>query len=213
MHDRAQRWAELAGGFALFPLMVGWWVPPAGWIPLLWVTALIAWWLLRQADHNAPVPEGPRGENQTGVLRLVLVRFAIVTVVLATTVRIWLPGRFLKFPLEHTTLWTAVVVLYPLLSVYPQELVYRRFFFRRFSGLLGSPVRLSLASAIAFGWMHLILRNPVAVGLTLVGGWFFAETYRRSGSLRLACLEHSLYGTLVFTVGLGRYIYHGAVRL
>ncbi|MDE3084506.1 MAG: hypothetical protein KGJ37_04695 [Verrucomicrobiota bacterium] len=46
----------------------------------------------------------------------------------------------------------------------------------------------------------------------LIGGWFFAETHRLSGSLRLACLEHLLYGALIFTVALGRFIYRDAVR-
>lgn len=212
MHDRTRRWAELVGGFVLFPLMAGWWVPPMAWIPSLWVAALMAWWMLRQADRNGSFPEAPKQESEIVVLRLVLVRFAICAVALAAFVRIWLPGHFLNFPRERPLIWMAVCGLYPLLSVYPQELIYRRFFFRRLAGLWASSVRLSLASAIAFSWMHLILRNPVAVGLTLVGGWFFAETYRRSRSLRLVCLEHALYGTLVFTVGLGHYIYHGAVR-
>ena len=41
------------------------------------------------------------------------------------------------------------------------------------------------ASALTFGWMHLIFRNPLAVALTLVGGYFFAQTYAHTRSLRL----------------------------
>jgi membrane protease YdiL (CAAX protease family) len=62
-----------------------------------------------------------------------------------------------------------------------------------------------LISALIFAWMHLIFRNPLAVILTLVGGWFFAQTYARTRSLRLVCLEHALYGNLIFTIGLGEY--------
>jgi hypothetical protein len=47
--------------------------------------------------------------------------------------------------------------------------------------------------------------------LTLIGGWFFAETYARTRSMRLVWLEHALYGCLVFTIGLGDYFYHGNV--
>ncbi len=44
------------------------------------------------------------------------------------------------------------------------------------------------------------------------GGWLFADTYRQSRSLWLVCLEHALYGDLIFTIGLGTFFYHGAVR-
>jgi hypothetical protein len=38
----------------------------------------------------------------------------------------------------------------------------------------------------------------------------FAGDYARRRSLGLACLEHGLYGCLIFTIGLGRYFYTGA---
>jgi CAAX protease family protein len=41
------------------------------------------------------------------------------------------------------------------------------------------------------------------MALTQVGGWFFAQTYWRTQSMRLVCLEHTLYGSLIFSVGLG----------
>lgn len=67
------------------------------------------------------------------------------------------------------------------------------------------------ASALAFGWMHLVYGNLVAIGLTLAGGWYFADTYAKTGSLRLATLEHALYGNLLFTIGLGGFFSHSEV--
>jgi len=46
----------------------------------------------------------------------------------------------------------------------------------------------------------------------VAGGWLFGGTYRRSRSLGLVCLEHALYGDLIFTVGLGQYFFHGALH-
>lgn len=55
--------------------------------------------------------------------------------------------------------------------------------------------------------MHAIYRNLAAVGLTLIGGWFFADTFRRTESLRLVCL----YGNLLFATSMWPYFSHEAV--
>ena len=38
----------------------------------------------------------------------------------------------------------------------------------------------------------------------------FATTYQRYRSLALVCLEHAIYGCLIFTLGLGWYFYGAA---
>src|SRR5262249_50360457 len=101
--------------------------------------------------------------------------------------------------------WLTVLLLYPVCSVLPQEVLYRRFLFARWRALGGSDAWALGASAAAFAGLHAIYGNVCAVTLTLVGGWFFADTYRRTGSLGLVCLEHALYGALIFTMGLGSY--------
>jgi len=101
------------------------------------------------------------------------------------------------------------MLLYPLLSVYPQELLYRAFFFHRYQPLFGSGWRMLLASAFAFGFAHVILGNWISVVLCLIGGLLFALTCQHSGSLLLTCLDHALFGNFIFTVGLGQFFYHG----
>ena len=70
-----------------------------------------------------------------------------------------------------------------------------------------------IASAVAFGFVHIVFLNPIAVGLSVVGGVLFALTYLRTRSLLMAAIEHGLYGCLIFTVGLGRYFFHGTKRM
>jgi hypothetical protein len=70
---------------------------------------------------------------------------------------------------------------------------------------------LLLGSTLAFAWLHVIFRNPLAIALTLVGGWFFTQTYGRTQSMRLVCLEHTLYGSLIFSVGLGEFFLQNAL--
>ena len=65
------------------------------------------------------------------------------------------------------------------------------------------------ANGLAFAALHLVYPNPVAPLLSLPAGLFLAATYRRSGTVGPAWLEHVVYGILVFTLGLGRYFYDG----
>ncbi|MHB1155946.1 MAG: hypothetical protein ACYC26_03800 [Phycisphaerales bacterium] len=44
-------------------------------------------------------------------------------------------------------------------------------------------------------------------GVLALRKWMFTRTYQRTGSLLLAGIEHALYGDLLFTIGLGHYLY------
>lgn len=105
--------------------------------------------------------------------------------------------------------WLLVMVLYPVLSVYPQGIVFRVFLFQRYRQLFKSPVAIMIASALAFSFAHIVFRNWIAVSFTLVGGGIFAWRYRQSQSLLTSAFEHALYGCWMFTVGLGDFFYRG----
>ncbi|MFC8043207.1 CPBP family intramembrane glutamic endopeptidase [Nocardia sp. NPDC057353] len=130
--------------------------------------------------------------------------------VLTAAVAALRPADLFELPRRHPGLWAAVMVLYPVLSVYPQELVFRAFVFDRYAAVFGNGPVLVLASAAAFGYVHIAFGSWLSVLLSGAGGVLFALRYQRTGSLFAATVEHSLYGILVFTVGLGRYFYHGA---
>src|SRR5262249_4476515 len=105
-------------------------------------------------------------------------------------------------------LWFLVMVVYPIVSVYPQELLYRAYFFHRFRPLFGNGPTMIVVSALLFGFVHIIFGNWISIALTAVGGALFGITYRNSRSLLLTCLEHTLFGDFIFTIGIGRYFYH-----
>jgi membrane protease YdiL (CAAX protease family) len=121
------------------------------------------------------------------------------------------PARFLTFPRQMPVFWLLVMLLYPVLSAYPQELIYRAFFVQRYACLFRSERGLMLASALAFGWSHVFLGNWIAPVFATLGGLLFARTYLRSGSLLQAALEHGLWGDLLFTLGTGWYFYAGSI--
>jgi len=170
------------------------------------IAAMAAVWLARRGDFSAR--HFWRGDNidiERRHLKDILLRFSVSAIGLAALVLALFPERLFEFPRETPLRWATLLVVYPVISVYPQELLYRAFFARRYQSLFPR-MELSLAaSALVFAWLHLVFRNHFAIILTLVGGWFFAETYARTRSLRLVCLEHALYGNLIFTIGLGNY--------
>jgi glucose uptake protein GlcU len=104
-------------------------------------------------------------------------------------------------------LWVAILLLYPLLSVYPQEVIFRAFFLHRYAKLFPTGALTRLAAAVFFGWAHVIYGSYLAIGLSTLGGLQFVRTYRSSQSLRTVTIEHGLYGILIFTLGLGEFFY------
>jgi uncharacterized protein len=189
-------------------------------LPVLWAVALYCYLVLRSdpSFSMASLWNTASIKNQLGS---VLGIAAAVAILLGAGVRIFAPAMLFGLVRERPVLWAVIMVAYPVLSVYPQSIVYRAFLMHRYSrfpdGLSTSAgvktFLLILASAAAFAFMHIIFRNSLAVVLTFAGGLLFAWRYQTSHSLALSALEHSLYGCMLFTVGLGRYFYHGSFRI
>jgi membrane protease YdiL (CAAX protease family) len=139
----------------------------------------------------------------------VLARAGVAALVIAALV-LWLdPARLLATPREQPALWLAGLALYPLLSAWPQEVLYRLFFFERYAPLFGRGPALVIASGVAFALLHLVYPNLVAPLLSLPAGLILAWRYRRTAALGPVWLEHSLYGLLLFSLGLGNYFFDG----
>ena len=119
------------------------------------------------------------------------------------------PDRFLKFPFERPVFWLIVMVLYPVLSVLPQELMFRSFFFRRYRVLFTNDTMLILASALCFGFTHIVFHNWVSPLLSLIAGCVYRLQLPAHRSLKWAAIEHAAYGCMVFTIGIGSYFLVG----
>ncbi len=100
-------------------------------------------------------------------------------------------------------LWVVIVFIYSLFSVYPQELIYRTFFFQRYEALIKSELLFILINAALFSLAHLFFRNALVMLLTFLGGILFALTYKKTKSTLLVSIEHAIYGSWLFTVGMG----------
>ena len=182
------------------------WRIPA--LPLLWMVAGYAWWMLRRDagfDGARLWNPAPLAAALPGILSI----FAGIAVLLWAATHWLAPHLEWSFVRQHPLFWAVVMVLYPVLSVYPQGLLYRAFFMQRYAALFPEKWMLLLASAAGFAFLHIIFRNPLAVWLTFGGGLLFAWRYAETGSLLTSSVEHALYGCWLFTVGLGGYFYHG----
>jgi membrane protease YdiL (CAAX protease family) len=190
------------GGYALLG-------SPGSPLPPLAVVAIAAFvYLWRKPGfdrRNLWRPEAVRGE-----LPSILAIWAVAVVVAIVAIAAFAPQRLFDIPRHSPLLWLAIMIFYPLVSVYPQEVVFRAFVLERYAPALGSGWVAVGASAAVFGFVHIIFGHLLSVGLSFLGGLLFAYRYRRSRSLLAAAIEHSLYGQLIFTVGLGAYFYHGA---
>ncbi|HEV3419229.1 MAG TPA: CPBP family intramembrane glutamic endopeptidase [Candidatus Acidoferrum sp.] len=200
---------EFAGVFVIVPLLIYYRRIPNLPIPYLLITALLAFLVLRR-DPTFNLSQLTAWGNVRPFLSAILVRDAVSIVALGIAVYFLAPQYLFSLIRRSPRLWTVIFLLYPLLSVYPQELLYRAFFFHRYQPLFGRGWGILAASALAFGFVHIIFRNWLAVGLCVVGGFLFSLTYQTSGSLFLACLDHAIFGNFLFTIGLGQFFYHGS---
>jgi len=192
-------------------------------IPLLFILPVVfvglVTVLLRQSDQTwrGDLIRLPAWRDVFSILAL----FALCGAALTLFAYTRYPQSFLSFPRSNTTLWLLVMAFYPLISVTTQELVYRVFFFHRYAGALnGSGWLAIVVNAMLFATMHAILfasRSPVfhweAVTFSFVGGLILAHRFAKTRSLLAVWLEHSLYGDLLFTIGLGRFFFTGVAHL
>jgi len=195
--------------FVVVPLLIYYRRIPNLPIPYLLITAFGAFLLLRR-DATFGLSQLTHWGNVQPFLATILIRDAVCLAGLGIAVYFMAPQLLFSLIRRSPGLWALIFLLYPLLSVYPQELLYRAFFLHRYQPLFGRGWGMLLASAMAFGFVHIIFRNSLAVALCVIGGFLFSLTYQASGSLLLACLDHAIFGNFIFTIGLGQFFYHGA---
>src|SRR5690554_4866674 len=111
--------------FGAGPLLVREWIPEALWPYLLALAALLtmAWLGRRQADWLRSPEPGERAR-----LAPMLWRFGLCAALLIGLFALLAPERLFQLPRERTGFWLVLMASYPLLSVLPQELVYRQLF-------------------------------------------------------------------------------------
>lgn len=205
--SKSKLWLELLILYCCLPLLVLFDLFPFPPLLLLFSVCVYALFICRAylKDWNAK----PKFVWQRDKRFLLAIgwRFGLLMGLIAGVVLAFLPENLFSLVKESPDLVVALAIFYPLVSVVPQEFLYRAYFFHRYSSIFPSPVTLCLVSAGLFSYLHIIYANWIALSMSFAGGLLFSYTYLRARSFFLVCLEHSLYGLWIFVVGLGDYFY------
>ena len=110
------------------------------------------------------------------------------------------------FPKTNFKLWLIVIFIYPFLSVIPQELVYRVFFFQRYFPNINRFYFPMFLNLVVFAYGHLVFSNMHAIIITAIVSPIFTYAYLKKSFLTCVIL-HSLGGQIIFTLGLGKYFF------
>ena len=212
---RIRLWCELAALYFALPAALtalrATVAPRLPVIPVLWLVALpAALWL---GADGFPKRELYGRVGDLRHLPRILLAAAVSALPLAALLHAIVPEALLSLPRNHPGLWMLVMVCYPILSVFPQGIIYRALFYRRYGGLFRSTQARRLVAALCFSFSHIFFLNEWALALTFIGGLIFSHTYERTGSVFVSNAAHAVFGDLVFTLGYGVFLYHGTLAM
>lgn len=144
-----------------------------------------------------------QGLNWKQFWRETVIKLAIIAVL--TTLFVWFTdnARLFEVLLNKPLLWLVILFVYSVFSVYPQELIYRTLFFERYAVLFQSTSFAIVLNAVVFSLAHIMFKSTLVLVLTFLGGLLFALTYTKTKSTLLVSIEHAIYGSWLFTVGMG----------
>ena len=198
------RWVEMAGIFLGVPIVLyGTFIPHLKSTVLLAVCIICLVMLLRDRTFD----RNRFGLNGSYNWRVLVIRYVIIACCLSLYTVLVEPEDAMAILRHNYARWAVIMITYPVLSVVPQEIIYRAFFFHRYGSLFTEKRISVLTNAALFAFGHILFRNWVAVIGSFVASLLWATTYLGSRSLPIVAIEHSLYGDLVFTLGIGNYFY------
>jgi membrane protease YdiL (CAAX protease family) len=144
-----------------------------------------------------------KGIDWKSFIKTTAIKFAVVMMVTTTYVYLVDPAKLFCVPRTDMRMFVIILALYTFLSVWPQELIYRTFFFARYAQFFTNNKLLIFVNAIIFSLAHLFFQNTLVTVLTFIGGLLFAYTFSKTKSTTLVSIEHAIYGNWLFTVGMG----------
>ncbi|MTI24155.1 CPBP family intramembrane glutamic endopeptidase [Fulvivirga kasyanovii] len=170
-------------------------------VPLLVVAVILLVTLLKdQSFHNRQfvrlVPVN---------WKLLITRFLIISAVIYIAIRVFQEELLYYLPQEKPEKYLLAIALYPLWSVIPQEIVYRAWYYHRYSELFPNVKLAVFVNSLLFGFTHIVFDNWIAVSGAFAVSFIFSHTYRKYNSLLTVIIEHFFYGVMIFSLGLGKF--------
>ena len=172
------RWVELIALFVGVPFLPAVCLPPRALYPVLAVSGFLGIIMLHFT----------RGLRWCEILTLGLATF------LASSFFCWLilPERlwFILIQASQVMLWIAIV--YPIVQVVPQELIYRALFFGRYGNMFSSRKQAIFVNALLFTFGHLMYWHPIVFIASFFGSVIFPHAYFRPRGFIQACALHGI---------------------
>lgn len=136
-------------------------------------------------------------------LKHLVIKFFSIALLTSLIIIIFYKENLFNAPQNNLGKYFVFTGIYVILSVIPQEFVYRKFYFQRYKTLFKSDKQLILINTLVFCLGHLFFSNLLVLVITFVGGLLFSLSYMSHKSFKWICIEHSLYGLWLYTIGLG----------
>lgn len=131
----------------------------------------------------------------------------LATVLLAVYVLLFERENLFNLPHKNTRLWITMMLVYPVISAFIQEVIYRAFLFSRYSRLFKHRDWIILASGVAFSFVHIVYFSSFSMITTFILGTYLAYIYGKTKSVLFTTILHGYLGNVVFTVGLGHHFW------
>lgn len=122
-------------------------------------------------------------------------------------VLIFEPENLFNLPKGNPAIWIVLLFFYPIFSAYGQEVLYRKFIFKRYQPLFNQKWMIFLASGVAFSFVHIIYFSVLSLVLTFFAGIYLAKVYDKTKSVLFTAIIHGILGFIIFTVGLGQHFW------
>lgn len=204
MNTKIYKIAELIIVFIGIPILYYLdFIPGHKSLPLLIVFIFCLIWLLKNKDFNRK----KLGFNSFLNYKFLIIRLILASFVILIMTYYIIPEYLFYLPQKMVRLWLLIMFFYPIWSAFPQELIYRTFFFERYKDLFQNKWLMITVNSLLFGFLHFIFGNWIAVVGASIIGFVFSYTYSQHHSLMVVSIEHAIIGDLVFTIGLGAYFY------
>jgi uncharacterized protein len=205
--------AECATIFFILPVALYWFrhVLAFNLLPVVILLSLICMVCLL-ADKKSDLSMLWNIQNFRRHFTEVMVAFLCIGVFLTVFTYFAYENRFLVFPINQPNACLIFILIYPLLSALPQEIIFKSFFFHRYGSIFSGPAALILLNGISFGLFHLWYANVIAPLFSVAAGMLLAYRYVKTRSLIIVTIEHSLLGIFLYIIGLGWFFYSGSIR-
>jgi membrane protease YdiL (CAAX protease family) len=192
---------ELVTLFVIFPLLYFFQlIPLHKIIPLVILFAYCVTILVLQRDEN------PQRFKSKANWKVIVIRFILISVLILLWIK-YFSSQPLFTDLMANKQLLFMTLGYPFASAFPQEVIFREFFFQRYKPLFKKNINLIVINIILFAFAHIYFANWTIILFTLAGGLIFATTYLKTKSLLVVTIEHTLFGLFILSSGLSAQFY------